>query len=234
MITIFATVLFMGLTCSVGCGSVSTPFLLGSLLGDGADIRQSKKAIIFFSVGKIISLMAMGLLSAIFGSIILSYIEQLYPNVTIWIIRIATFLFGGKILYSTLKNQFFNKKTEETTSACGGGCAGCKSRCASATVPEVKEGKPSMAYFLAGLLYAIIPCTPLVTCLTYASTMHFVPAVVLLGLFGVVNSVVPVFLFSSIVGLANKEFSKNSAAFLKYIRLSGGLILIYASIFVVY
>lgn len=232
MIGIFATVLFMGFTCSLGCGSVSTPFLLGSLLGDGTDVNKSRQAMMFFSVGKIISLMFMGMLSAIFGSIVLSYVSELYPDITIWIIRIATFLFGSKVLYTTVKHKFL-KKTEEASTGCGSGCGGCKSRCGSATpVPEAE--KPSRSYFLAGLLYATIPCGPLVTCLTYASTMHVLTAMILLGLFGLVNSIIPVFFLASLVGLANTEFTKNSAAFLKYIQLSGGVILIYASIFLVY
>lgn len=232
MIAIFSTVLFMGFTCSLGCGSVSTPFLLGSLLGDGTDVSKSRKAITFFSIGKIISLMLMGMLSAIFGNIVLSYVSELYPDITVWIIRIATFLFGSKVLYTTVKHKFLNKKTEEVTTGCGSGCGGCKSRCSSVPVP--KKENPSKSYFLAGLLYATIPCGPLVTCLTYASTMHVLTAMILLGLFGIVNSIVPVFFLASLVGLANTEFTKNSAAFLKYIQLSGGLILIYASIFLVY
>lgn len=98
---------------------------------------------------------------------------------------------------------------------------------------EVGE-KISKSYFLAGLLYATIPCGPLLTCLTYASTMNSLTAMLLLGLFGIVNSIIPVFLFASLVGVANTEFTKTSADYLKYIKLSGGLILIYASIFQVY
>ncbi len=264
---IFATVLMMGFTCSFGCGTVNTPFLVGSLLGDSTNIAQSKRAIMLFSLGKVLSLMVMGALTAIFGSLVLSAVQTIYPNATIWVIRFATFCFGVNILYGTVKKEFLSRKAKADTSHCGGasvevspcgggvatispcgggtvstcggatavsGCGGCKSSCPSASMPEIVEGKPNITYFLAGLLYATIPCGPMLTTLTYASTMNIFTAMTLLGLFGLVNSLVPVFLFASLVGLANTEFHRNSAEFLKYIRLSGGVILIYAAFFQVY
>ncbi len=227
---IFSSALFMGLTCSMGCGTVSTPFMLGSLLGDGGSISESRKAITLFSLGKVISLMLMGALASIFGGIVLTYIETLYPDITIWIIRIATFLFGFKVLYATIKYEFLPKKEDAEVSPCAscGGCSGAKTSCSGA-IPE--KNKTPKSYFYAGLLYATIPCGPLLTCLTYASTMNLFLAVLLLGLFGIINSLIPVFFFASLVGMANTEFTENSAKFLKYIKLSGGLILIYASIF---
>lgn len=272
---IFASVLFMGFTCSMGCGTVNTPFLVGSLLGDGGSVTESRRAIALFSIGKVISLMLMGLFASVFGGIVLSYVEEIYPQATIWLIRIATLLFGAKILYNTIKSDFL-PKNGAPTSGCSS-CSGCKSKCSSFADVAVSgggtavvnggavssanvgfidvsvvsadrvvqsdvstdagagaSGKISKSYFLAGLLYATIPCGPLLTCLTYASTMNFMVAMLLLGLFGIVNSIIPVFLFATLVGMANSEFASQSANFLKYIRLSGGIILVLASIFKVY
>lgn len=229
MSAIFATVLLMGFTCSMGCGTVSTPFLLGSLLGDGGNISQSRRAIALFSLGKIVSLMSMGLLASIFGNMVLTAVEGLYPQATIWVIRIATLAFGLKILYSTLKYEFFPQKVAVTACASCSSCpsaGGCGSK---SEMPSWFKGKTS--YFLAGLLYATIPCGPLLTCLTYASTMNSFTAMALLGAFALVNSIIPVFFFASLVGMANGEMQKDSKDFLKYVKLSGGLILIYASIF---
>ncbi len=231
---IFSTVLFMGFTCSMGCGTVSMPFLLGSLLGDGGNISDSRKAITIFSIGKVVSLMLMGMLASIFGNIVLTSIEGLYPDITIWVIRIATFLLGAKVLYITVKYEFLNKNNDEVPSGCSS-CSGCakSQECGSSSeITEIStEVKTSKSYFFAGLLYATIPCGPLLTCLTYASTMNIIWAMLLLGAFGIVNSIIPVFFFASLVGVANNEFRDKSADFLKYIKFSGGLILIYASIF---
>lgn len=228
--TIFASVLFMGFTCSMGCGTVNTPFLLGSLLGEGSEISKSRKAIALFSLGKITSLMIMGFLSAVFGNIVLTYVETLYPDATIWVIRITTFYFGAKILHQTIQAEILAKKNGENV-----GCSSCSSCASKGGCPSLqKKDKLPKSFFFAGLLYAMIPCGPLLTTLTYASTMNVILAMVLLGLFGVVNSIIPVFCFASLVGMANSEFTKNSENFLKYIKISGGLILIYASIFKVY
>lgn len=229
-LVIFTSVMFMGFTCSMGCGTVTTPFMLGSLLGEGGSIAESRRAITLFSVGKIVSLMLMGLLTALFGNIVLTSVEEIYPQATIWVIRIATFFFGAKILVSTIRFDFLPKK-EGVASPCSS-CSSCsksQSGCGSTALT-----KPKKSYFVAGLLYATIPCGPLLTCLTYASTMNIVLAVVLLGVFGIVNSIIPVAFFASLVGMANDEFAKNSEKYLKYIKLSGGIILIYASIFKVY
>lgn len=229
---IFATVLFMGFTCSFGCGTVTTPFMLGSLLGDGRTIEESRRAITMFSVGKVVSLMVMGLLAAIFGNIVLTSVEQIYPDLTIWIIRILTAFFGIKILYQTIKQDFLPTKGQEEASSCSS-CSGCSKSKAMTCGGDSAEGigKIPKSYFLAGLLYATIPCGPLLTTLTYASTMNILVAVLLLGLFGIVNSIVPVFFFASLVGMANSEFEKTSKKFLKYIKLSGGVILLYAAIY---
>lgn len=233
--TIFATVIFTGLTCSMGCGTVNTPFILGSLLGDGKSISEGRRAIMLFSIGKVLSLMLMGLLASIFGMIVLDYVEGIYPEATIWIIRIVTFGFGAKILYTTVKDDFIPKKVEQDASSCSTGCSGCSKAKSCSSVTNVKiKGSSNLSYIVAGLLYATIPCGPMLACLTYASTMNVVVAMTLLGVFGVVNSIVPIFFFASLVGLANNEFSKNSENFLKYIKLTGGIVLIYASIFQVY
>lgn len=234
---IFASVLLMGFTCSMGCGTVNTPFVLGSLLGDGKTISESRKAITLFSIGKVTSLMLMGLLASIFGGIVLTKVETLYPSSTIWVIRIATFIFGSKILYSTLRYEIFPQKQDENSSPCStcSGCSKASSGCGSSVdVVQDAQTKTSKTYFLAGLLYATIPCGPLLTCLTFASTMNSILAMLLLGLFGIVNSIIPVFFLATMVGMANTEFNKSSTDYLKYIKLSGGIILIYASIFQVY
>lgn len=212
---IFSSILVMGLTCSLGCGSVNTPFILGSLLGDSLDIKLSRKAITLFSIGKITSLCILGLLSAIFGSIILEAIETSYPNSTIWIVRFVTFFFGARILYTV-----FRKNPCSSCSSC--------SSCKSANPPTIeKKG----SYLVAGALYATIPCAPLITTLTYASTMTPILAVLLLLMFGIVNSVLPVIVYASMVGLANNEFLKEMPKYIDYIKVVGGIVLMYAAFF---
>ncbi|OON99334.1 MAG: hypothetical protein ATN35_13120 [Epulopiscium sp. Nele67-Bin004] len=229
---IFASILFMGLGCSMGCGTVNTPFMLGSLLGDGHDIHESRRAMMLFSLGKVVALSMYGLLAATFGTIVLDAIESVYPSATRWIIQIATFALGARIIYLTLK-----KPAEETTvsSAEAGcapsSCASCKSGCGPKPTPVKSTKKMPKSYFFAGMLYSAIPCAPLSTSLIYASTMTPLMGMLLLGSFGIVNSIIPVFVYASLIGIANREFSENSKKYLKYVKLSGGIILIFAAIF---
>ncbi len=232
---IFSSIIALGFGCSFGCGTVTTPFILGSLLAEGQDIKKSRQAMLLFSIGKVLSLSFMGLLASLFGSAVLSYVESIYPESTIWIVRTLTITFALWLLYSVLRKDK---------------CASCKTCAGSANtsinIPtysslyeEAKEDEPrNLAskvnkgfYFGTGALYSTIPCAPLLTALGYASTMSPPLAMLLLALFGIVNSLVPVFGFASIVGLANKEFKRDAPQYLKYIKISGSVILILSAIY---
>ncbi len=223
ILAIFLNVSIMGFTCSAGCSSATTPFILGSLLGEGRDIKESRKAIIFFSLGKIVAYSIFGLLSAIFGSVILSFIEESYPNITIWIVRVITALFGAWIIYQAI-NGLVSKK--ESCSS----CSTCPTKCSSNKRPKLTEYKQFWVYIGVGALYAAIPCAPLVTSLTFASTMTPVVGMLLLTVFSVVNSILPVIIYATLVGIANKEFNKITPKMLNYIKIVGGVILLYTTV----
>ncbi len=220
---IFISIAMMGFACSFGCGTITTPFILGSLLGEGQDIKSSRNTIAIFSLGKIFSLGLMGLFSSLFGSAVLGMIEEMYPNSTIWIIRIITLFFGIWLIYTAIKKN---------------PCADCNS-CSSniSSINKLSEKsinikkRKNYMYFFIGSLYSTIPCAPLVSTLGYASTMPPFLAVLLLVVFGIVNSIVPVLGLASIVGLANTEFKRDLPNYLKYIKLSGGIIIILAGLF---
>ncbi len=223
ILAVFLSVSLMGFTCSAGCSSATTPFILGSLLGEGKDIKESRKAIIFFSLGKIIAYSLFGLLSAIFGSVVLSFIEESYPNITIWIVRVFTALFGVWLIYQAL-NGLLSKKEAQSS------CSSCPSKCNSKKLPKFAEYKQFWVYIAVGALYAAIPCAPLVTSLTFASTMTPVLGMLLLTVFSVVNSILPVIIYATLVGMANKEFTKKTPKMLNYIKIVGGIVLLYITV----
>ncbi len=68
----------------------------------------------------------------------------------------------------------------------------------------------------------------------YASTLNPILAMALTATFAFVKSIVPVLFYASMVSLANTEFTKDAPKFLRYIKMTGGIILIYASVFKVY
>ncbi len=214
---IFSAVAVMGFGCSFGCGTITTPFILGSLLGEGTSIHASRKSIALFSLGKVLALASMGLVASLVGTTLLSSVETIYPQSTVWILRAVTVVFGLWLLYSA----FFQKSCNNTAA-----CTSCRSQ---TSLPHTNVRKSF--YFGVGALYATIPCVPLISALGYACTLSPILAILLMAVFGVVNSIVPVLGYASLVGLANAEFAQKAPMYIKYIRGAGGCILIAAAIF---
>ncbi len=211
---IFSAVAVMGFGCSFGCGTITTPFILGSLLGEGNSIHNSRKSMVLFSLGKVVALAVMGLLASLLGATLLSSLEEIYPQSTAWLMRGVTLLFGAWLLYAV----FFQKSCKDT------GCGACSSHISPTRIP-LRKG----FYMGAGALYATIPCVPLLTTLGYASALPPALAMLLLAVFGVVNSIVPTLGYASLVGLANAEFAQKTPLFVKYIRAIGGCVLIFSA-----
>lgn len=229
--TIFVTMLLMGFSCSVGCGSVSSSFILGTQIGGKSSVRDCMKIIAVFSLGKVIAYGCMGLLSSIFGNMVLGYIEDFYPNSTVWLVRIITTLFGISIIYSGLKK----KKVAEVDSGCGSSCStcgGCPSKAVKPIEPPkfIKRG----SYFFAGALYAMIPCSPMIAGLTYASTMNILSGTLLMAFFGMVNSLIPVLLYAPLLSKANDELGRAVPRIMKPLKVFGGGLLLYVGLFTAY
>lgn len=260
---IFGSMLFLGFSCSIGCGSVSSSFILGSQIGgEDCNVKSCMRSVMEFSLGKIISLSIMGFLSSIFGMIVLDFVESVYPNSTVWIVRGFTCLLGISILYKFVKKEFMENKEKKSgnlmqsssdavetiekvetveNSSCGSSCSSCSS-CPSScgggdgkesTMITAKNSAMKGKFFWAGLLYATIPCGPLVACLTYASTMGPILGTLLLASFGVVNSIVPVCVHAAVIGQANTELTRDTPYLMKPLKVLGGGLLIYVGLFVV-
>lgn len=290
IVSVFMTMLFLGFSCSFGCGSVASSFVLGSQIGgEDCSVKSCMNAVTMFSLGKVVSLAIMGFLSSIFGTFVLDFIESVYPNSTIWIVRGFTCLFGVGIVVAALKKEIFlakNKgktsstlensledketvsvvsetsgcpsagccpssavKAEPEVSGCGGcpsskveptqveslcssSCSSCSSSCGSKkekTDKLLQQG----SYFWAGLLYATIPCGPLISTLTYASMMNPILSTLLLASFGVVNSIVPIYLHARIIGMANTELTRDTPFLMRPLKFMGGGLLIYVGLFAV-
>lgn len=237
--TIFSTMLLLGFTCSLGCGTVATPFVLGSLLGEGKDIHESRRAILIFSLGKVVTLTILGLCASLFGTVVLSAVETIYPNATIYLVRFITALLGVQIIWGAVQTWRKSKQPEAVASPCGGcpSSGGCPSKGGCGGSAPRKEDAQKLAhrgsFFMAGVVMASIPCGPLLMALTYASTMHVVTGTLLLTSFAIVNSIFPVVFYASLVGLANREFNRDAPSLVKYIKPAGGVLLIYAAMVMV-
>lgn len=211
---IFATVMMTGLGCGLGCGSLSTPLLVGKMLGEARTKKGCMIATGIFSLGKILMYMLLGVLAAVFGGIIIESVQEMLPNVTQNVFRIVSVLFGGMII----KNAFKKNK-----------CSSCK-QCGSTSAFFSRFKDPS--YFVIGLIYAVIPCSPLIIALTYAAGMSPALAALLMLCFGVVNSIFSVIIYAPIVGVIISKMQEEIPEYYRWIQVLSAIMLIGMAIFI--
>ena len=211
---IFATVMTTGLGCGIGCGSLSTPLIVGKMLGEARSKKDCMIATGIFSAGKILMYMLLGMLAAIFGSIIIDKIQELLPNVTQSIFRIVSIFFGTVIIRDAFKKQ---------------SCSSCKQCGTNHTI--LHKFKDS-SYFVIGLIYAVIPCSPLIIALTYSASMKPMLAALLMFCFGIVNSIFSVIIYAPIVGTIIDRMQVEIPQYYKWIQVLAGLMLIKMAIFI--
>lgn len=203
---IFSSVLLTGLGCSVGCGSISTPFLLSRMVGENRDPKSCIRVSLLFLLGKMGMLAFLGILSALIGGTVLTCLQSFYPSITKWIFRILVVCTAVLLLFGIVRKP---------------GCEHCKSCAVNRTSCFL-----TLSYPLAGAVYAAIPCAPLVLALTYAATMKPVMAIFLLMGFGLANSVVPVLLYAPLTGMIIKRMRAEAPDFMKYVQLAAIMVLL--------
>ncbi len=211
---IFATVMMTGLGCGVGCGSLSTPLLVGKMLGEARSKKGCMIATGVFSMGKILMYMLLGILAARFGSIVIESIEKILPNITQNVFRIISVFFGLVII----KNAF--KKNQ---------CGSCK-QCGRSN--RLLSKFKNSSYFVIGLIYAVIPCSPLIIALTYAAGMNPVLAGLLMLCFGVVNSIFSVVIYAPMVGTIIGKMQEEIPQYYKWIQCFAALMFIWMAVFI--
>lgn len=212
--TIFLTVIIMGFGCGIGCGSVSTPILAGKMIGEARNTKQCMTATGIFSFGKILMYMILGLLSAIFGSIVGELLQTVYPKTIMNIFKIVNIIFGIMIIVNTLKK---NK------------CSSCNS-CRSNSV--LMNNHRDYSYFLIGIIYAVTPCSPLIIVLTYAAGMSIIQSLLLMLCFGIANSIFSVIIYAPIIGTIITSMKKEIYQYYKWIQVFAACVLIGTSIFI--
>lgn len=223
----YGIALAMGLSCSAGCGSVSTPFLTAYVLGKGKNLKSSMKATVLFSMGKIIIMGILGFLTSYLSRELISKgITLLGVDITA-IFSIFTLLVGLYLIYT-----FFKPKK----------CSGCKGsskhketisldmneRVNIETNEDITK-KEAIMLFSAGAAYGITPCLPLITMLGTALTLAPIEATLLLLFFGTVTCVTPAIIQSVVAGIVAPRAKKDLASKFRYITALAGIILCISS-----
>lgn len=212
--TIFFTVIIMGFGCGIGCGSLSTPILAGKMIGEARTTKQCMTAAGIFSLGKIVMYMILGGLSSIFGGIVIENLQMIYPGISRNVFKIIGILFGIIIIAGTFKSSK---------------CSACKS-CSSNSI-FLSKFKDS-SYFMIGVIYAVIPCSPLIIALTYAAGMNIIEALLLMLCFGVVNSIFSVIIYAPVIGSIIKSMKRDIYQYYKWIQRFAASMLIGMAVFI--
>lgn len=200
----------LGLGCGVGCGSLATPFIITKLLGDQKDTKQSFFSLISFTLGKIITLIVLGILTSFIGNEIIGFLSDKLPFDLSMFFRIACIVFGLSVVYNTIK------KDHKCPSKC--------KKCSGNRKDSSLWYTPS--YFISGALYALTPCPPLTAVLVYAATINPFAAALLLTVFGIANSITPLLIYAPVTGFIVIKMKQEISKFTGTIQVIAGIMLI--------
>lgn len=212
IVMIFITVMITGAGCGVACGSLSTPLLIGKMLGEEKTVKDCIKSTLTFAIGKITMYVFLGALSSKCGNIIINILQDIYPDMGKILFKIVSIIFAVIIIINTLKN---NK-----CSSCG--------NCSNKKI-LFEKGKNS-SYFIIGLIYGIIPCSPLAIALTYAAGMNLFTSCMLMFFFGSANSIFSVIIYAPVVGKIISRMKEDLPGHYQWIQILAGIMIIVMSI----
>lgn len=215
----YSIALAMGISCSAGCGSVSTPFLSAFILGKGKNIKSSFLSTLIFSLGKIIVMAILGGSSAYLGSEAISSGMNILGFDITNIFNIITFFIGLFLVITSI-----NKHK----------CSTCNSKDThNGIIVEKDEAITRNEYimlFTAGIAYGITPCVPLITMLASAASLSIFNGVLLLSFFGFVTCITPSIMQNLFAGFVAPKVKENLKANFKFISALAGSILMFSSI----
>ncbi len=212
----------LGIGCGFGCGSLSTPFITSYVVGHDLNLKNGFFSMLIFSFGKILSMVVLAVTVSL---LTVNFIE---PTSTFLNIKLTTYfdftmvVMGVIIIKRAIKG--LRKKID---------CNSCSKQSEVTVIDEFKHDqkieengvklKDNLFLFIAGILYGLTPCIPLITILAICSTLSVLNAFALMLFFGIVTCMSPTFINSLIAGILNKNMRRELKASAKYIQIVTGV-----------
>lgn len=217
----YSLALAMGLGCGIGCGSVATPFLTAYVIGKRKDLKESLKATLIFSLGKIIIMILLGGISAYVGQALITETKNFFSLDVKLVFNAISVLLGFMIIIKNVRKK--------------NSCRSCRKHCnENVTVESPKnkllENKEKIMLFGTGIIYGMTPCVPLGSMLLIAAGLPVLEGMMLLGFFGVVTCISPVIIQSIIAGMIAPRMMKELSDKVRYVSILAGGMLIYLGI----
>ena len=214
----YSIALAIGLSCGAGCGSVSTPFLTAYVLGKGKNLRSSLITTMIFSLGKIFIMALLGGLTAFLGT------ELIDKGITFLGIEIVDF-FSYMTLFIGI--YFIYKGIR------GSSCKSCSKNQIESQL-NVSSSRYSykefLLLFVAGMIYGITPCVPLLTMLSMSVGLSVLGGICLLAFFGLVTCLTPSIIQNLVAGLVSKKVQIDLKEKYRYISIIAGVVMSVTSI----
>lgn len=205
------TSIALAFSVGIGCGTCCSPFVSAFLstyvISHTAGAKKSLLAFAGFFGGKLLSVSALCLAASLLGRQFIGADGRIgtFPY---WLaVRLLLCAFGVFMV----GRWFYEQK--KGAGQCGH-CGGC-------------ENKAKLyPMFIAGVLYGITPCPPLLMMLGYAAALPASTAVVTGASFGLASMVSPVLMLAVILGLLSKRVRAEIPGFLRWFRLASYVLLV--------
>ena len=186
----------IGLGCGAGCGSAASAFLMTYILAEGKKIPDTLKQILVFYFGKLLAVILVCSAGAFAGRILIRQNGSLigFPlskGVSLMLIVCAVWL-----IY-----RWFRERK---------GCASCRHcRNAVRTIPS----------FAVGMAYGLSPCAPLLMVLGYSATLSVPGAALTAAAFTLASSFIPAILTLGLAGVLSRNIAVQLGKHLSTFRL---------------
>lgn len=203
------TAVSIGLGCGACCSPVISVFLSSYVVSHGNGVRTGILSFASFFFGKILSMAALCTIAAAISRQFIGADGYVGPvNLRLY----AQLMMSGIGLVMAIRWILAQRKQRNT-------CDGCHS-CGKT---QIKDG--IWPTFLAGVVFGLTPCAPLLMMIGYTFTLPIVLAGVTGGVFGLASAASPVLLLVIISGALSKKMAQEIPQSLKWFQLLSYLLL---------
>jgi len=207
LFTSIALTFSVGIGCGTCCSPFVSAFLSTYVISHAAGAKKSLLVFTGFFGGKLLSVSTLCLAASLLGRQFISEDGRIgtFPY---WLaVRLLLCVFG---VFMACRWFYEQKKG---AGQCGH-CGGC--------------GDKAKLYpvFIAGILYGITPCPPLLIMLGYAATLSVSTAAVAGASFGLASMVGPALMLAVILGLLSRRVRAEIPDFLRWFRLVSYVLLV--------
>lgn len=205
------TALSIGIGCGTCCSPFVSAFLSTYIVSHEEGVKKSLGTFFGFFLGKLLGVSVLCMIAAGIGKQFLSgtgYIGKFPFRLAV---QVVMSLFGIFMVFGWFR-EIKREKTE-----CGH-CTGCGD--------TEKNGWKHYPVFVAGVLYGISPCPPLILVLGYSASLSFLTAGITGICFGTAGILSPLLMLAVVLGVLSKRIRTEIPGFLKWFRLASYLLLV--------